>query len=76
MRIFSTTMAVVKIRTGRFNMADHVRATVLKEPGHINRRLEEMGLNNEALIRAVQVARTEHGNATGLHPANAAGTFA
>jgi len=41
----------------------------------VDRRLAELGLTKEGLIRAVQVARAERNNATDLHPANAPGTF-
>jgi hypothetical protein len=56
-------------------MAGYTETILLKEPWDVDRRLAELGLTKEGLIRAVQVARAERNNATDLHPANAAGTF-
>lgn len=57
-------------------MAGYTETILLKEPWDVDRRLAELGLTKEGLIRAVQVARAERNNATALHPANAPGTFA
>lgn len=57
-------------------MAGYTETILLKEPWDVDRRLAELGLKKEGLIRAVQVARAERNNATDLHPANAPGTFA
>lgn len=57
-------------------MAGYTETILLKEPWDVDRRLTELGLTKEGLIRAVQVARAERNNATALHPAKAPGTFA
>ncbi len=56
-------------------MTEHIETCILQDPADTNRRLSELGLTKEGLIRAVYVSRAERNNATGLHPANAAGTF-
>lgn len=56
-------------------MTEHIESALLQDPGDIDRRLTELGLAKEGLVRAVHVSRAERNNATGLHPANAAGTF-
>ena len=56
-------------------MAGWVETKVLNEPWDVDRRVDEMGLKKEGLINAVQAARTASGNATALHPSNAAGTY-
>jgi hypothetical protein len=57
-------------------MAGYTDTILLKELWDVDRRLAELGLTKEGLIRAVHVARAERNNATDLHPANAPGTFA
>lgn len=56
-------------------MTEHIETSILQEAADINQRLAQLGLTREGLIRSVQVALAERNNATGLHPANAAGTF-
>lgn len=56
-------------------MAGWVETKVLDEPWDVDRRIAEMGLSKEGLVNAVRAARTASGNATALHPSNAAGTF-
>lgn len=56
-------------------MAGWVETKVLGEPWGVDRRIAEMGLSKQGLINAVRAARTASGNATALHPSNAAGTF-
>ncbi|WBU60187.1 hypothetical protein [Paracoccus albus] len=56
-------------------MAEWVATKVLKESWDAECRIAEMGLSTEGLINAVRAARTASGNATALHPSNAAGTF-
>ena len=57
------------------HMAGHTETIPLKEPWDVDRRLAELGLTREGLIRAAHAARAERNNATDLHPANAPGTF-
>lgn len=57
-------------------MTGYTETIHLREPWNVDRRLTELGLTKEGLIRVVLVARAERNNATDLHPANAPGTFA
>ena len=56
-------------------MAGWIETRLLEEPWDVDRRVTELGLTREGLVNAVQAARTASGNATALHPSNAAGTF-
>jgi hypothetical protein len=56
-------------------MAGHIETKRLDNPFEVDRRLAELGLSNEGLVRVVHVSRAERANATDLHAANAAGTF-
>ncbi len=53
-----------------------VETKVLREEWDVDRRLAELRLTREGLLKVVAVALAEAANATPLHPANAAGTFA
>lgn len=56
-------------------MAGWIETKVLNEPEDVDRRIKDMGLTRAGLVNAVRAARTASGNATALHPSNAAGTF-
>jgi len=56
-------------------MAGWVETKVFGEPWDVDRRIAEMGLSKAGLINAVRASRTASGNATALHPSNAAGTY-
>ena len=56
-------------------MAGWVETKILGEPWDVDRRIAEMGLSMDGLTNSVRAARTASGNATALHPSNAAGTF-
>lgn len=56
-------------------MAGWIETRRLDEPWDVDRRITELGLTKDGLVNAVQAARTASGNATALHPSNAAGTF-
>lgn len=56
-------------------MTERIESILIREDEDVDHRLAELGLTKAGLVRAVQVALAERNNATGLHPANAAGTF-
>lgn len=55
---------------------DVVETKVWKEPWDVDRRLTEIGLRRDGLLRVVIEALSSAADATPFHPANAAGTFA
>jgi hypothetical protein len=55
---------------------DRIETKVRSVPWDVDRRLDELQLSREGLLRVVAVAMNESANATPFHPANAAGTFA
>jgi hypothetical protein len=57
-------------------MNELIETAFFRSPDDTHRRLGQLGLTSEGLIRAVHVALAERNNATGLHPSNAPGTFA
>jgi len=56
-------------------MTKWIQTVVVDEPEKIEQRIIEMDLAKEGLVNVVRAAQTASGNATGLHPSNAAGTF-
>lgn len=50
--------------------------SLLREEDEVERRLVELGLNKEKLLKVRDAARGAAADATPFHPANAAGTFA
>lgn len=53
-----------------------IEAVVLKEPHEVNRRLAELELDPEILLKVRAIALNAAADATPFHPANAPGTFA
>jgi hypothetical protein len=54
---------------------EHVETKVIALPWDVSRRLGELKLTLEGLLRAMKIAQAERRNATEFHPANSAGTF-
>ena len=80
-RCILTVPVFFNLQVGRKNgheessMAGWIETRLLDEPWDVDRRITELGLTKDGLVNAVQAARTASGNATALHPSNAAGTF-